>query len=50
MKLIRFGQPGQEMPGIIDEHETWLNVAGFGEDFGESFFASNGISRLKDWL
>lgn len=50
MKLIRFGAPGSEEPGIIDEQGLWRSVAAFGEDYDESFFENNGIERLKKWL
>ncbi len=50
MKLIRFGTPGQEKPGIELDNGERLNVSIYGEDFDESFFGSNGPKRLKDWL
>lgn len=49
MRLLRFGEPGNEKPGILKDN-TILDVSAFGEDFGESFFGSDGISRLKTWL
>lgn len=48
MKLIRFGQPGEEKPGIVTA-EGSFDVSAFGEDFGEQFFASNGLERLEKW-
>lgn len=50
MKLIRFGQPGNEKPGIINKKGARLDVSAFGEDFNEQFFASEGIKRLITWL
>ena len=50
MKLIRHGIEGQEKPGIIDSHNLWRDVSGFGEDFNELFFESEGIERLKTWF
>lgn len=50
MKLIRFGQPGAEKPGIIDEKGQRIDVSGFGEDFNEAFFENKGIERLTAWL
>lgn len=49
MKLIRFGEPGQEKPGV---HINAINydASAFGEDFGEQFFAANGLKRFADWL
>jgi len=50
MKLIRFGQPGQEKPGIQLADGKRLDVSAFGEDFGQDFFETDGPSRLADWL
>lgn len=49
MKLIRFGAPGAEKPGIVHNGER-IDVSSFGEDFGETFFQTDGISRLSSWL
>ena len=49
MKLIRFGEPGKEKPGIIMNDE-WLDVSGHVQDFDENFFGNDGISKLKDGL
>lgn len=49
MKLIRFGEAGNEKPGVL-ENGTRLNISAFGEDFDGSFFSSDGIKRLEDWL
>jgi 2-keto-4-pentenoate hydratase/2-oxohepta-3-ene-1,7-dioic acid hydratase in catechol pathway len=48
MKLQRFGEIGAERPGIL-EGERLIDAAGFGEDFDESFFASDGLARLAAW-
>jgi 2,4-diketo-3-deoxy-L-fuconate hydrolase len=50
MKLIRFGEPGRERPGVLGPAGERLDVSAFGEDWNEGFFASSGLSRLKDWL
>lgn len=49
MKLLRFGDAGKEKPGIFVNDEI-VDVSSFGEDFGEGFFANDGISRLSAWL
>lgn len=49
MKLLRFGEAGEERPGILVNDEI-LDVSSFGEDFGEKFFAHDGIGRLRSWL
>jgi 2,4-diketo-3-deoxy-L-fuconate hydrolase len=50
MKLFRFGAFEQEQPGVILSDGRKVTVAAFGEDFNEAFFATNGLSRLADWL
>lgn len=50
MKLFRFGAFEQEQPGVILSDGRKVNVAAFGEDFNEAFFATDGLSRLADWL
>lgn len=50
MKLIRFGNPGEEKPGIQLPDGTHLDTSAFGEDYNENFFGSGGVRRLKAWL
>jgi 2-keto-4-pentenoate hydratase/2-oxohepta-3-ene-1,7-dioic acid hydratase in catechol pathway len=50
MKLIRFGEFGQEKPGVQLEDGERIDVSAFGEDFDEIFFGTNGTERLKIWL
>ena len=50
MKLIRVGQPGEEKPGVLREDGTRVDVSAFGEDFGETFFGTDGPARLARWL
>jgi 2-keto-4-pentenoate hydratase/2-oxohepta-3-ene-1,7-dioic acid hydratase (catechol pathway) len=50
MKLIRFGNPGQEKPGIELPDGKRLDTSAFGEDFTEQFFSSDGLARLSKWL
>jgi 2,4-diketo-3-deoxy-L-fuconate hydrolase len=49
MKLLRFGAPGAEKPGILINNEIF-DISSFGEDIGEKFFETDGIKRLADWL
>lgn len=49
MKLLRFGNPGSEKPGIAYQGKH-LDVSTFGEDYTEEFFASDGLNRLSEWL
>lgn len=50
MKLIRFGAPGKEVPGIALTEEHRIDVSAFGEDYDEKFFGTNGLVRLEQWL
>jgi len=50
MKLIRFGQPGQEKPGLLLGDGKKIDASGFGEDYTEEFFANDGLNRLSVWL
>lgn len=50
MKLFRFGEPSNEKTGVILSDGKKIDVSAFGEDFNESFFATEGIARLDKWL
>ncbi|MDH5399737.1 MAG: fumarylacetoacetate hydrolase family protein [Cyclobacteriaceae bacterium] len=50
MKLIRYGEPGAESPGIIDSDGLRKDVSGFGEDYNEMFFDTEGPQRLNIWV
>lgn len=50
MKLIRFGIPGKEKPGIELNNGKRIDVSVFGKDYDEDFFADNGLENLAKWL
>jgi len=50
MKLIRYGSPGKEKPGLQLDDKTGIDARGFGEDYNEAFFANDGLSRLAKWF
>ena len=50
MKLIRFGDAGQEKPGVFLDESAWVDVSAFTPDYDEAFFASGGLSGLDQWL
>ncbi|MBK8703143.1 MAG: fumarylacetoacetate hydrolase family protein [Saprospiraceae bacterium] len=50
MKLIRYGEPGKEKPGIATPDGKWLDCSAFGEDWSEEFLGSDGLNRLAAWL
>ena len=49
MKLIRFGLPGEEKPGVATD-AGMFDVSAFGEDYGEKFFETDGLARLSAWF
>jgi len=50
MKLIRFGEIGREKPGVLLEDGTRLDASGFGTDYDEEFFTTDGLTKLRNWL
>lgn len=50
MKLIRFGAPDTEKTGIWLNDNRRLDVSAFGQDYTETFFATDGLRRLATWL
>ncbi len=50
MKLIRFGKPGNEKPGIQLDKGQKIDVSGFGLDYDEVFFGFEGPKKLREWL
>ena len=50
MKLIRFGKPDNEKPGVQLDNGQRIDVSGFGSDYDEKFFGSEGPKRLREWL
>ncbi len=50
MKLIRYGTAGKEKPGLQIDDNTGIDASSFGEDYNESFFATDGLARLEEWF
>jgi len=50
MKLIRFGDPGKEKPGLLLPDGTRVNASSFGSDYNESFFEKDGLAALRRWF
>ncbi|QDH80065.1 fumarylacetoacetate hydrolase family protein [Echinicola soli] len=50
MKLLRFGNPGEEKPGIEKANGTRIDCSAFGEDWTEDFLDKDGLKRLAIWL
>jgi 2-keto-4-pentenoate hydratase/2-oxohepta-3-ene-1,7-dioic acid hydratase in catechol pathway len=49
MKLIRFGEPGKEKPGILIG-EKRFDLSSVFTDYNESFFENNGLKELEKHL
>lgn len=49
MKLIRFGEVGQEKIGVEIDGK-YYDTSAFGGDYNEQFFADNGIQRLEEFV
>ena len=49
MKLFRYREAGKEKPGVVLDNEHY-DATAFGEDFGEVFFETGGLSRLHWFL
>ncbi|HTE24520.1 fumarylacetoacetate hydrolase family protein [Flavitalea sp.] len=50
MKLFRYGDPGDEKPGIVNANGEHCDVSGFGEDFDEDFFGGDRLHMLDSWV
>lgn len=50
MKLTRFGNIGEEQPGVQLPDGRIIDVSAFGEDYTPEFFDNDGIQRLADWM
>src|SRR6184192_4416177 len=50
MKLIRFGAPGRERPGLILPDGRRIDASSVAADYDEAFFGSGGLERLASWL
>jgi 2-keto-4-pentenoate hydratase/2-oxohepta-3-ene-1,7-dioic acid hydratase in catechol pathway len=50
MKLIRFGERGNEKPGVLLDDGTRVDVSASGMDYDEGFFGGEGVERLRRWV
>ncbi|MBV9986900.1 MAG: fumarylacetoacetate hydrolase family protein [Chitinophagaceae bacterium] len=49
MKLVRFGEAGNEKPGVMIDEKIY-DVSSFGEDYNENFFSGDGLERLAAFV
>ena len=50
MKLIRYGSPDSEKPGLCLADGRLVDASEVTADYDEKFFASGGLARLQQWL
>jgi 2,4-diketo-3-deoxy-L-fuconate hydrolase len=50
MKLIRFGEPGREKPGLLLGDGVRVDASGVVSDYDEDFLGGGGLGRLQAWL
>ncbi len=48
MKLLRYGPPGQEKPGILDDTGRIRDLSGVVADIGGETLTPSGLARLRD--
>ncbi|MBD0278090.1 MAG: fumarylacetoacetate hydrolase family protein [Flavisolibacter sp.] len=46
MKLIRYGEPNREKPGVVLD-DVFYDTSEFCKDYNEQFFESNGLEELR---
>ncbi len=49
MKLLRYGEPGSEQPGILDKHGNIRSLAGIVRDIDGTIFASEQLQKLRSF-
>jgi len=49
VKLIRFGEPGRERPGLQLPSGIRVDASGAVGDYDEAFFEDGGVDRLRRW-
>src|SRR3954454_18359179 len=48
MKLVRFGDPGRERPGVLlPDYEAIADVSFLVEDYDQRFFREDGLARMR---
>jgi len=50
MKLVRFGNPGEEKPGIQKESGEIVDASAFTKEYDEVFFENDGMIKLAEWF
>ncbi|MED5344116.1 MAG: ureidoglycolate lyase, partial [SAR324 cluster bacterium] len=48
MKLLRYGNPGQEKPGMLDQNGTIRDLSNIVEDIAGDVLLPEGLEKLKN--
>src|ERR1700744_1466487 len=49
MKLIRYGEPGKEKPGVMINEQRY-GLTNFAGDFDQAFFGGDGLKKLSSYI
>jgi 2-keto-4-pentenoate hydratase/2-oxohepta-3-ene-1,7-dioic acid hydratase in catechol pathway len=50
MKLLRYGEPGHERPGLQLADGRRIDASAVTDDYDEAFLAADGLRRLEEWV
>jgi 2,4-didehydro-3-deoxy-L-rhamnonate hydrolase len=50
VRLIRYGSPGRERPGVILPDDRRIDASAVTRDYDEEFFGGDGLARLRAWV
>lgn len=50
MRLMRFGEPGRETPGVLLPDGRRIDASGEFLEYDEGFFAMGGLEALAEWM
>ncbi len=50
MRLVRFGEPGYEEPGVLLSDGKVIDASSEFRDYDEGFFACAGLESLREWI
>ncbi|WP_018968674.1 hypothetical protein [Rubritalea marina] len=50
MRMVRFGELGDERPGVLLASGELIDAGARFEDFDPEFFADGGVSQLREWV
>ena len=48
MKLLRFGSPGKEKPGLLDDFGTLRDLSGLVEDISDDTLLPENLEKLRN--